>query len=199
MAREVDPLPKEFPVGRFVNAAGRSGEHGKQNTYGYGCRCPFCTRAYSEYRFWWARKRGRKAASPWLEDGFLESRSGNTTPVDNYWFDRAVWKRATGELGFDWTLRDLRHAMVTWAVEAGVPMHVIQGDAGHSTSATTASGGEVVAVVRRDVPDGEVDGAGGGDGSVANAVDAVGLHPDVVEGDGGPGSLVLQGQDVAVA
>ena len=129
LAREVDPLPTEFPVGRYVNAAGRSGEHGKQNTYSYGCRCPFCTRAYSEYRFWWARKRGRKAASPWLEEGYLESRAGNTSPLDLHWFDRSVWKRATGELGFDWTLHDLRHAMVTWAVEAGVPLHVIQREA----------------------------------------------------------------------
>lgn len=136
-AREVDPLPTELPAGRFVNPAGRSGEHGKQSTYSYGCRCPFCTRAYSEYRFWWARKRGRKTAAPWLEEGFLENRAGNTTPLDLHWFDRAVWKRATGELGCHWTLHDLRHAMITWAVAAGVPMYVIQQDAGHTHGRTT--------------------------------------------------------------
>ena len=157
LAREVDPLPTEFPVGRYVNAAGRSGEHGQQNTYSYGCRCPFCTRAYSEYRFWWARKRGRKAAAPWLEDGFLESRAGNTTPLDLHWFDRAVWKRATGELGYDWTLHDLRHAMITWAVEAGVPLQVIQQDAGHSHATTTEAQQEPAPPAPRTAPAPEPD------------------------------------------
>lgn len=150
--RQAAPLPSSFPSGRYINDQGRSGEHGRYTTYGLGCRCPFCRNAYSEYRFWWARGRGRQSATPWLEDGYLESRPGNTEPLDPSWYDRCVWKPAIKQCGFDWTPtpHDLRHAMVTWASEADVPLHVIQADAGHANQRTTEAYKHRIKKVRPD-------------------------------------------------
>ncbi len=113
--RTRDPLPEQAPSGRYVNpTTGRSGAHGRYTTYSLGCRCPFCRNANSEYRFWWARARGRQAAQPWLEDGFLDSRRDAVDPVEYHWFNRAVWTPAVRDAGLDWapTFHDLRHAMV---------------------------------------------------------------------------------------
>jgi integrase len=138
--RERDPLPTRMPKGRYVNPkSGRSGAHGRYTTYNLGCRCPFCRNAYTEYRFWWARGRGRRAAQPWLEPGFIESRAGAVDPCPNQWFNQAVWKPAVRESGLDWepTPHDLRHAMVTWSLDGGASNRVVQKEAGHASLRTT--------------------------------------------------------------
>lgn len=138
--RERDPLPERTPSGRYMNPKnGRSGAHGRYTTYALGCRCPFCRNAYTEYRFWWARSRGRKAAQPWLEDGFIESRRDAVDPVEYQWFNRTVWAPATRDAGLDWgpTFHDLRHAMVSWSLDAGTALRTVQLDAGHASIRTT--------------------------------------------------------------
>ncbi len=138
--RERDPLPTRMPHGRYVNPkTGRSGAHGRYTTYSLGCRCPFCRNAYSEYRFWWARSRGRRAAQPWLEEGFVASRATAVDPCPHQWFHASVWTPAVRDAGLEWTptFHDLRHAMVTWSLDGGAPPRVVQNDAGHSSFRTT--------------------------------------------------------------
>jgi integrase len=140
VVRERDPLPAHVPQGRYVNPkTGRSGEHGRYSTYALGCRCPFCRNAYTEYRFWWARARGRPAARPWLEDGYVASRRDAVDPIEYHWLNRNVWSRAVRNARLDWTptFHDLRHAMVTWSLEGGASARIVQADAGHSSMRTT--------------------------------------------------------------
>jgi integrase len=138
--RARDPLPERAPSGRYVSPkTGRSGAHGRYTTYALGCRCPFCRNAYTEYRFWWARSRGRKAAQPWLEEGFIESRRDAVDPVQYHWFNRTVWAPAVENASLDWTptFHDLRHAMVSWSLDAGTALRTVQLDAGHASIRTT--------------------------------------------------------------
>lgn len=138
--RSRDPLPEHMPSGRYVNPkSGRSGAHGRYTTYPLGCRCPYCRNAYTEYRFWWARSRGRTAAQPWLEDGFLESRRDAVDPVEYHWFNRIIWAPVIRDAGLDRapTFHDLRHAMVSWSLDAGTALHTVQRDAGHASIRTT--------------------------------------------------------------
>jgi integrase len=138
--RKRDPLPESPPSGRYVSSkSGRSGAHGRYTTYALGCRCPFCRNAYTEYRFWWARSRGRRAAQPWLEDGFIASRHDAVDPVEYHWFHRTIWTPAVNDAGLDWkpTFHDLRHAMVSWSLEAGAALRTVQLDAGHASIRTT--------------------------------------------------------------
>lgn len=93
--RSADPLPQRFPHGRYAQpGTGRSGVHGTADTYRLGCRCPYCRNAYSEYCFWRARQRGRTAAEPWREAGFLESRADEVDPLSHSWFTSVVWRPA---------------------------------------------------------------------------------------------------------
>jgi integrase len=138
--RNRDPLPMHAPTGRYISPkTGRSGAHGRYTTYNLGCRCPFCRNAYSEYRFWWARGRGRRAAQPWLEPDFLSSRGEAIDPCPHQWFGQSVWNPAVREvcLGWEPTLHDLRHAMVTWSLDGGAPARVVQKEAGHNSLRTT--------------------------------------------------------------
>jgi integrase len=138
--RDRDPLPTRAPHGRYVNPrTNRSGEHGRYTTYSLGCRCPFCRNAYSEYRFWWARQRGRKAASPWTEPGFVDTRRDAVDPIPHQWFNSAVWEPAITDADLGWapTFHDLRHAMITWSLEGGASPRAVQHDAGHASMRTT--------------------------------------------------------------
>lgn len=132
--------PVGFLLGRYVNPkTGRSAEHGTPTAYQYGCRCPGCKNANTEYAFWRARLRGRPSARPWLEPGFLESRSEAVDPVAHQWFVRYVWLPAVRNALLKWqpTPHQLRHAMVTWSLEGGAPVHKVQENAGHANLQTT--------------------------------------------------------------
>jgi integrase len=133
-------LPSTPATGRYVNpTTKRSGAHGRYTTYNLGCRCIPCRNDYTEYRFWWARARGRRSVAPWTEPGFLESRSHAVDPVWPQWFRSAVWVPAVkgARLGWMPTLHQLRHAMVTWSLDGGANPRVVQKDAGHSSLQTT--------------------------------------------------------------
>lgn len=133
-------LPSTPATGRYVNpGTGRSGAHGRYTTYNLGCRCVPCRNDYTEYRFWWARSRGRRSIAPWTEPGFIESRAHAVDPLWPQWFRSSVWVPAVkgARLGWEPTLHQLRHAMVTWSLNAGANPRVVQKDAGHASLATT--------------------------------------------------------------
>jgi integrase len=132
--------PASFPFGRYTNATtGRSAEHGTPTAYQYGCRCPGCKNANTEYAFWRARMRGRRSAQPWREPGFLASRGSAIDPVEHQWFERSVWLPAVRNAQLSWrpTPHQLRHAMVSWSLEGGAPLVRVQANAGHANVATT--------------------------------------------------------------
>lgn len=138
--RAADPLPERFPHGRYLDpATGRSGEHGTPDAYRLGCRCPYCRNAYSQYCFWRARQRGRTAAEPWRDPGFLTSRSDAVDPVSHSWFTSVVWRPAVADAALGWspTFHNLRHAMVSWSLEGGATARSAQLDAGHASLRTT--------------------------------------------------------------
>ena len=133
-------LPATAATGRYVNpATNRSGPHGRYTTYNLGCRCVPCRNDYTEYRFWWARSRGRRSVAPWAEPGFIESRAHAVDPVWPQWFRSSVWIPAVrgARLGWEPTLHQLRHAMVTWSLNGGANPRVVQKDVGHSSLQTT--------------------------------------------------------------
>lgn len=140
-ARETAELPKRFPKGRYVNAeTSRSGEHGRYTTYQLGCRCPFCRNDYSQYRFWWSRRTGRRQdVRPWTNPEWVAARGGMIDPVSHSWLSQTIWASSVrrAELGWMPTPHDLRHARATWALEFGGSQKDVQRDLGHATAATT--------------------------------------------------------------
>lgn len=96
-------LPATPATGRYVNPnTGRSGPHGRYTTYNLGCRCIPCRNDYTEYRFWWARSRGRRSVAPWTEPGFIESRAHAVDPVWPQWFRSSVWIPAVKGARLGW-------------------------------------------------------------------------------------------------
>jgi integrase len=89
-------------------------------------------------RFWWTRVRAAKAAQPWLEDGFIASRRDALGPIEHHGFTATVWAPAIVNAGLDWapTFHDLRHAMVSWSLDAGTALRTVQLD-GHASIRTT--------------------------------------------------------------
>lgn len=139
--RETAELPKRFPKGRYVNAeTGRSGEHGRYTTYQIGCRCPFCRNDYSQYRFWWSRRTGRRQdVRPWTNPEWVAARAGAIDPVSHSWLSQTIWASAVRRADLGWmpTPHDLRHARATWALEFGGSQKDVQRDLGHAHAATT--------------------------------------------------------------